>query len=440
MNDDILRNEKGLLRFLTAGSVDDGKSTLIGRLLVDTKGVYEDQYAAAQEHARRKGADGAELALLTDGLQTERDQGITIDVAYRYFATPKRKFIIADAPGHEQYTRNMVTAASTAELAVLLIDARRGVTTQSRRHAYIAHLLGIPQLFVAVNKMDMVDYGNDVFQAVVDEMETFCLSLNFEDERFFPISALRGDMIVQRGDNMPWYGGETLLEALENVPTIDNCQQPLRFPVQVVSRPQTPKLPDFRGYMGRVESGRVRRGDEIQVLPSGFRTRVSAIVGWQGELDEASLHQSVTLVLKDEIDIARGDMLAAPESGYQTGRELEAMLCWMDLQPMRIGATYLLRHTTNTVRAVVRKIEYSVDVNTLQQHTLQEHGGLDLNEIAYVRITLQQAVAFDDYRKNRATGGFILIDADTNNTVAMGMIHITTVQDKATMDPRTGER
>ncbi len=412
-----------LLRFTTAGSVDDGKSTLIGRLLYDTKSIFEDQLEAIARTSERRGG-AVDLSLLTDGLQAEREQGITIDVAYRYFATPKRKFIIADTPGHEQYTRNMVTGASTANLAIILLDARKGVLVQSRRHAYIAHLLGIPHIVVAVNKMDLVNYAQDVYQSIRAEFSAFAEKLGIKDARYIPLSALNGDNVAEQGANMPWYQGETLLGVLETVKIAQDVNlNDFRFPVQYVCRP--PGMLDFRGYMGRIESGRVRVGDEILVLPAGRRTRIKEIVTYDGNLQQAVAPQSVTLTLEDEIDISRGDMLTHPHHAPRlpaqagAGKELDAMLCWMSEEPLHPGRKYLIKHTTRTVKALLPEIVHKVDINTLERTPAQE---LKMNDIARVRVKVQKPLLCDPYRANRATGAFIVIDEHSNNTVAAGML------------------
>jgi sulfate adenylyltransferase large subunit len=405
-----------LLRFTTAGSVDDGKSTLIGRLLYDSKGVYEDQLASVRKATRNLTTDGLDLSLLTDGLRAEREQGITIDVAYRYFATAKRKFIIADTPGHEQYTRNMTTGASTANLAIILIDARYGVLPQSRRHAYIATLLCIPHLVVTVNKMDLVDYREDVFTAIREEFTSFAAQLDVRDFCFIPISALKGDNVVERSRPMSWYSGPTLLDHLETVPiSRDRNLTDMRFPVQYVIRPNL----DFRGFAGQVASGVIRRGDPVTVLPSGRASRVKSIVTWDGELEEAFAPMSVTVCLEDEIDISRGDMLAPVSNPPHSGRRFETSVVWMNEKPLEPHRPYLLKHTTQMVQARVREIRYRVDINTLGH---QRASQLLLNEIGVVSVEAQRPVFFDTYRHNRATGGFILIDPITNETVGAGMI------------------
>jgi len=405
-----------LLRFTTAGSVDDGKSTLIGRLLYDSKGVYEDQLASVRKATRNLTTDGLDLSLLTDGLRAEREQGITIDVAYRYFATPKRKFIIADTPGHEQYTRNMATGASTANLAIILIDARYGVLPQSRRHAFIATLLGIPHLAVAVNKMDLVDYREEVFNAIRDDFTAFAEQLKVRDAQFIPISALKGDNVVKAGGRTPWYTGPSLLEYLETVPIAnDRNLTDMRFPVQYVVRPNL----DFRGFAGQVASGVIRRGDAITVLPSGRTSRVKSIVTWDGELEEAFALMSVTVCLEDEIDISRGDMLVHTDDVPHSGRRFEATVVWMNEKALEPHRPYLLKHTTQMVQAKVRDIRHRVDINTLGH---QRASQLHLNEIGVVSVETQRPVFFDAYRKNRMTGGFILIDPITNDTLGAGMI------------------
>ena len=415
--------ETELLRFTTAGSVDDGKSTLIGRLLVDTKGVFEDQLDAAKGVEEKKGAKGAHLALLTDGLQAEREQGITIDVAYRYFATPKRKFIIADTPGHEQYTRNMVTGASTAHLAIILIDARKGVLTQSRRHAYISRLLGIPHIVVAINKMDLVDYSQEVYEKIRQDFSDFYAKLGFigGEVTFIPISALEGDMVVTRGEHMPWYEGQTLLEKLESAPVTGKINaEDFRFPVQYVSRPQTEELHDFRGYMGRIESGSVKVGDEITVLPSGLTSHIKEIVTFEGKLQEAYAPMSITLTLADERDISRGDMIVHTDNQPRVEKELTTMLCWMHETPLQPGKKYLIKHATTTVKAMVTGLTERIDINTLDRIAAPEE--LKMNEIGKVSLKLLKPIACDAYADNRATGGFIVIDDFTNMTVGAGMI------------------
>lgn len=414
-----------VLRFTTAGSVDDGKSTLIGRLLFDAKSIFEDQISAIAKTTKKRGTElvneaGLDLALLTDGLMAEREQGITIDVAYRYFATPKRKFIIADTPGHEQYTRNMVTGASTAQLAIVLVDARKGVLPQSRRHAIIASLLGIPHVAVAVNKMDLVDYSQEVFDNIRHHFEAFAEKLAIKHLHFVPISALYGDMVVDRSEKLNWHNGPTLLELLENVDLHCDDAPALRFPVQLVSRPQTPDLIDFRGYMGRIESGTAKVGETIRVLPSGLETKIKDIVTLEGSLGIAHAPQTVTLLLEDEIDISRGDMLVHRNEPPRVTKEFSAMLCWMDGEPLDLSRKYLIKQTTNTVRAVFQRVDYRLDIDTVERDS--SAGQFKMNDIGQVRIKVQKPIVCDVYTDNRATGSFIVIDEATNHTVAAGMI------------------
>lgn len=409
-----------LLRFITAGSVDDGKSTLIGRLLHDSKSIFEDQFSAISKTSEKRGMGAVDLSLLTDGLQAEREQGITIDVAYRYFATPKRKFIIGDTPGHEQYTRNMVTAASTANLVVILIDARKGVLVQTRRHSYLASLLGVPHVVLAVNKMDMVDYSKQRFEEIVGEYKKFAAQLGLHDVHCIPMSALNGDMVVDRGDNMDWYIGPPLLELLETIEIDHDVNTAdFRFPVQWVCRPQTDEHHDFRGFAGRIEAGEVSVGDEITVLPSGRSSKVKEIVTYDGKLQTAYAPQSVTLTLEDEIDISRGDMFVRGEAAPQVAREFRAMLCWLSEAPLEKSRKYLVKHTTRTAKCLFSSLEHRVDVNTLEQHPAET---LNMNDIAQVMLKVQQPLVFDSYVTDRATGSFIVIDEATNNTVAAGMI------------------
>ncbi|MBI2311999.1 MAG: sulfate adenylyltransferase subunit CysN [Betaproteobacteria bacterium] len=410
-----------LLRFITAGSVDDGKSTLIGRLLHDSKSIFEDQLTAVERSSRRRGLPALDLSLLTDGLQAEREQGITIDVAYRYFATPRRKFIIADTPGHEQYTRNMVTGASTANLAIILVDARRGVLTQSRRHAYLASLVGIPHLVVAVNKMDLVGYSQEVFDRIRAEFGAFAQGLDLRNVIYVPISALHGDMVVERGDNLPWYPGSPLLEILETIEIDHDINlDDFRFPVQWVCRPGTPEHHDFRGYMGRIESGSIRAGDQVTVLPSGRSTRVAEIATHDGPLGEAFAPQSVTLLLQDHIDISRGDMIVKGGDSPRFAREFAAMVCWLSEQPLDPRRKYLVKHTTRTVKAILSQPGFRVDINTLARDTGAQT--LGMNDIGELRVRVPQPLVVDRYADNRATGSFIVIDETSNNTVAAGMI------------------
>jgi len=411
-----------LLRFTTAGSVDDGKSTLIGRLLYDSKSIFEDQLEAMEESSRRRGDGNVNLALLTDGLKAEREQGITIDVAYRYFATPKRKFIIADTPGHIQYTRNMVTGASTANLAIILIDARKGVIEQTKRHSFVANLLRIQHLVVAVNKMDLVDFSENVYKQIVEDFREFVSRLdNIVEITFIPISALNGDNIVDKSTNMPWHAGPTLLYHLENVYVAgEENHVEARFPIQWVVRPMNDEWHDFRGYAGRVAGGVFKPGDAVTVLPSGFSSRIKAIHSPNGELSEAFAPQSVCLTLTDEIDISRGDMLVKANNPPQVGQDIEAMVCWFSARPMPPQAKLILRHTTQETKAVVQHVRYHVDINTL--HKIEDVDGFAMNDIG--RISLRAAVPlfYDTYSRNRQTGSFNLVDPATNETVAAGMI------------------
>ena len=416
-----------LLRFTTAGSVDDGKSTLIGRLLYDSKQIFEDQLAQVAQASERRGGSGTlDLALLTDGLRAEREQGITIDVAYRYFATARRRFIIADCPGHRQYTRNMVTGASTADVAVVLIDARNGVVEQSKRHAFVSALLGIPQMVVAINKMDLVDYSRERYAELVEEFEAFARKLRGgENPRntqtsYIPISALEGDNVVERSARMPWYDGPPLLEWLEQVEVAYDHphERPARFPVQWVIRPA--QGADYRGYSGQLASGALRVGDEVAVLPTGARTRIAAIDTYDGELDEALAPMSLTLRLEDDLDISRGEIICHPHEAPVVARDLQADVCWMADQPLRPGSRYVLKHTSHSATAVVDAIDDLVDVHTLARTA--PAGALELNDIGRVRLRTSGPVAFDSYAHNRRTGSFILIDQDSNGTVGAGMI------------------
>ena len=410
----------GLLRFLTCGSVDDGKSTLIGRLLLDTKSILADALAAVERTSRRRGLAAADLSLLTDGLSAEREQGITIDVAHRYFSTGTRKYIIADAPGHEQYTRNMVTAASTAHLALILVDARRGVLTQTRRHSYLAHLVGIPHLVVAVNKMDLVGWSEARFEEIRAAYLDFAARLEIEDVRFIPISALAGDGVVERGTNLPWYRGPTLLEILESAPAAHSERpEKLRFPVQWVCRPHTVEHHDFRGYMGRVESGVVSVGDEIVHLPSGRTTRVREIRLGEATLREAVGDQSVTLLLEDDLDVSRGDLLAHPAEAPVATKRVDATVCWLSEAPLSPARRYLVRHTTRETRAQVAEIVHRVDLVELERKPAT---GLAVNDIGRVSLRLAHPIFADSYSDNRATGAFVLVDEATNDTVGAGMI------------------
>jgi bifunctional enzyme CysN/CysC len=410
-----------LVRFATAGSVDDGKSTLIGRLLYDTKSIFEDQLEHVEETSKRRGDGYVNLALLTDGLRAEREQGITIDVAYRYFHTPRRKFIIADTPGHEQYTRNMVTGASTADLALVLVDARKGVLEQSRRHAFIASLLRIPHLVVCVNKMDLVEYDQEVFDRISSEFSGWAAKLDIQDVTFIPISALHGDNVVERSQNMSWYEGPSLLYHLEHVHVAsDRNLQDARFPVQWVTRPMSDELHDYRGYAGEVASGVFRAGDEVVVLPSGRTSRIAGIDTYDREVEEAYPPLSVTLRLEDDIDVSRGDMICRPQNRPTEAKEIDAMVCWMSERPLSPAGRYRIKHTTRTALAKVDQVIYRIDVNSL--HRDEEAGGLELNEIGKLRLRLSAPLLVDQYRRNRMTGSFILIDESTNDTVGAGMV------------------
>ncbi len=420
MNKNISCDSTDLLRFITAGSVDDGKSTLIGRLLHDSKSIFEDQLSAITRTSRKRGIGNIDLSLLTDGLQAEREQGITIDVAYRYFATPKRKFIIADTPGHEQYTRNMVTGASTADLVIILIDARKGVLTQSRRHTYLAHLMGISHVVVAINKMDLVDYSHAVFEKIQQDFSMFADQLGLKNVTYIPMSALNGDMVVERGKKLSWYKNLTLIDLLESV-SVDQDTNLLdfRFPIQLVCRPQTEEMHDFRGYMGRIESGSICVGDEVTVLPSGLSSHIKEIVTYDGFLNCANAPQSVTLTIKDHLDISRGDMLVRTGKIPRINKEFEATLCWLSEQALDLKRKYLVKHTTKIVKAVVSQPSYRIDVNTLNHEPADT---LRMNDIGRVTFRVQQPLICDDYQSNNATGSFIVIDELSNNTVAAGMI------------------
>lgn len=410
-----------LLRFTTAGSVDDGKSTLIGRLLYDSKSIFEDQLEAVEASSAKKGFDYVDLSLLTDGLKSEREQGITIDVAYRYFATPKRKFIIADTPGHIQYTRNMVTGASTANLALILIDARKGLVEQTFRHSFIASLLKIPHVIVCVNKMDLVNYDEAVYDKIVEEYKAFSSKLEISDIQFVPISALVGDNVVNRSEKMDWYQGATLIHMLETVHIESDYNHiDSRFPVQYVVRPHSKEYHDFRGYAGRVAGGIFRAGDEVLVLPSGFQSKIKEIYFGEEKLTEAFAPMSVTLTLEDEIDISRGDIIAKPNNHPQAEQDIDLMLCWMNQRPVHLNSKFFIRHTTREVKGVLKEIQYKLDINSFQR--LENMEQLGMNDIARVKIRTAQPLFFDSYRKNRFTGSVILVDEGTNETVAAGMI------------------
>jgi len=410
--------KKELLRFITCGNVDDGKSTLIGRLLHDTKMIYEDQLSAIKNDSARYGTtgDAIDLALLVDGLQAEREQGITIDVAYRYFSTDKRKFIIADTPGHEQFTRNMATGASTADLAIILIDARTGVQTQTRRHSFIASLLGIRNVIVAINKMDLVDYEQSVYRNICDDYQIFSSELNINKISYIPLSALNGDNVVTSGANMPWYQGEPLIELLENSVFDDNASESfLRFPVQYVNRPNS----DFRGYCGTVAAGVVREGDEVVVLPSKVKSSIKSIISYEGSQKEARQGQSVTLTLQDQLDVSRGDMIAPVNTPPAMSDQLRINLIWFSEQTLAIGSRFLIKQATRTVNGSVSNIEYKVNVNTLNK---EETNTLELNEVGLCHLSLEETVAYDSYEQNHTTGSLILIDKQTNATVGAGLI------------------
>ncbi|HEX6077152.1 MAG TPA: GTP-binding protein [Micromonosporaceae bacterium] len=411
-----------LLRFATAGSVDDGKSTLIGRLLYDSKAIFEDQLAAVAATSAARGDEYTNLALLTDGLRAEREQGITIDVAYRYFATPRRKFIIADTPGHIQYTRNMVTGSSTADLALILVDARKGLVEQSRRHAFLCSLLRVPHMVLCINKMDLVDWSEEVYDRIHAEFTAFATKLDAPDLSVIPISALHGDNVVIRSENMPWYDGSSLLHHLENVHIAsDRNLVDVRFPVQYVIRPQQSRGLDYRAYAGQVASGVLKPGDEVMVLPSGFTTRIAGIDLNGREVDQAYPPMAVAIRLADELDVSRGDLICRPHNQPNASQDIEAMICWMDEQrPLRPGIKYTVKHTTRSVRAMVKSLQYRLDVNTL--HRDEVAASLGLNEIGRVRLRTTAPLLCDDYRRNRSTGGFIVIDEVSNRTVGAGIV------------------
>jgi sulfate adenylyltransferase subunit 1 len=426
MQQNTTNENDSLLRFMTCGSVDDGKSTLIGRLLFDTKTILADTLTNISNTSKKRGMEAVDLSLLTDGLQAEREQGITIDVAYRYFSTGTRKYIIADAPGHEQYTRNMVTAASTANLAIILIDARKGVLTQTRRHSYLAHLVGIPHIVVAVNKMDLVDYSQEAYDKICADYMKFAQEIGLagaRDIRFIPMSALNGDMLVDRLENMPWYQGETMLEILEKAPAAHTEQsEQFRFPVQFVCRPHAsdnPELHDFRGFMGQIVTGDIAVGDAVTVLPNGYQSKVKAIQIGDEQLQSAQTEQSVTLLLEDEIDTSRGDMIVKTSEAPQVVKQIEAFVCWLAETPLSPARTYIVRHTTRESKAKIGAIQYKIDVNTLEQQSATD---LKMNDIARLTFKLAQPLMIDPYINNRATGAFIVIDESTNNTVGAGMI------------------
>jgi len=421
MSTDTKYLDMDLMRFTTAGSVDDGKSTLIGRLLYDSKAIFEDQLEAIEKSSELMGEGEVNLALLTDGLRAEREQGITIDVAYRYFATPRRKFIIADTPGHIQYTRNMVTGASTADLAIILIDARKGVIEQTCRHSFIASLLHIQHLIVCVNKMDLVDYDEEVFNEIVNNFKQFASRLEVADIKFIPISALLGDNVVDKSDKMPWYQGAPLLFTLETAYIGSDANHvDSRFPVQWVIRPQTQEHHDFRGFAGRVAGGVFKPGDEVISLPSGFTSKIKEIHTLDGPVDEAFSPMSVTITLEDEIDVSRGDMLAKPNNQPTISQDLEVMICWFSEKPLHTRQKFIIRHTTRDAKCLVKNVRYKVNINTL--HKIEVAPEIGLNDIARIQIRTTQPLFYDEYRRNRQTGSIVLIDEFTHNTVAAGMI------------------
>ena len=410
-----------LLRFTTAGSVDDGKSTLIGRLLYDSKAIFEDQMEAIERVSQKTGDGEVNLALLTDGLRAEREQGITIDVAYRYFATPKRKFIIADTPGHVQYTRNMVTGASTANAALILVDARHGVIEQTLRHAFIASLLQIPHVIICINKMDLVDYSEEVFEKIRSDFMRFSGKLDIQDIRFVPISALKGDNVVKRSDKTGWYQGPTLMYLLENIYIASDFNHiDARFPVQYVVRPQSAEFPDYRGYSGRLGSGTLRVGDKVKALPSGFSSRIKSIDFYKESLEMAYAPQSVTITLEDEIDISRGDMIVRENNVPVVSQDVDVMICWLNEKPMMARGKYAIKHTTNDARCMIKDVRYKININTLDRDKDDKQVGL--NDIARITLRTTKPLYYDSYRKNRVTGSLILIDEATNETVGAGMI------------------
>ena len=416
-----MNDKKELLRFTTAGSVDDGKSTLIGRLLYDSKSIFQDQLDSIEESSKSKGFDYVDLSLLTDGLKSEREQGITIDVAYRYFETPKRKFIIADTPGHVQYTRNMVTGASTANLAIILIDARKGMLEQTHRHSFIASLLGIPHVIVCINKMDLVDYNQDVFEKIKSDYEKFSSKLNIKDIRFIPISALVGDNVVDKSEKMPWYSGGTLLYELENVHISSDLNHiDPRFPVQMVIRPHREGYQDFRGYAGRIAGGVFKPGEKVKILPSGFTSKISKIRLLEEEIDEAYAPMSVTMTLEDDIDISRGDMIVKENNSPKCTQELDVILTWMNEKPLVKGTKLIVKHTSQEIISLINNIYYEIDINTL--HKKEDIDQLSLNSIGRVNIKLAKPIYVDQYERNRNTGSIILIDPNTHETLGAGLV------------------
>lgn len=418
---EVFTDNMELLRFTTAGSVDDGKSTLIGRLLYDSKAIFEDQLQAVERTSKQRGYDYIDLSLLTDGLKAEREQGITIDVAYRYFTTPKRKFIIADTPGHIQYTRNMVTGASTANLALILVDARKGMVEQTLRHAFIASLLQIPHLVLCVNKMDLVDYSEEVFDRIVKEFKRFSAKLEVKDIQFVPVSALHGDNIVHKSSKMNWYDGATLLYILEHTHIgADNNHIDCRFPVQYVIRPQSKKHHDYRGYAGKIAGGIFKAGDKVMILPSGFTSKIKSIDTYEGAVKEAFSPMSVTITLVDDIDISRGDMIIRENNVPVVGQDLEVMVTWLNARPLQEGQKYTIKHTTKEARCLIKSVRYKVDINSL--HRLEQDKNIGMNDVARISIRTTQPLFYDSYRKNRNTGSLIFIDETTNETVGAGMI------------------
>jgi len=412
-----------LLRFTTAGSVDDGKSTLIGRLLYDSKSIFQDQMEAIERASVKIGGGKEEvnLALLTDGLRAEREQGITIDVAYRYFATPKRKFIVADTPGHIQYTRNMVTGASTANLAIILVDARHGLIEQTCRHSFIASLLKIPHIVFCINKMDLVDYSEERFEEIKEELEAFCSKLEISDIRFIPISALKGDNVVHKSEKMDWYQGATLMYTLENIHISgDHNHVDCRFPIQFVVRPQTKEFPDYRGYAGRIAGGVFKKGDDVMLLPSGFKTKIASIDTFDGEVEQAFAPMSVTIRVEEDFDLSRGDMIVRENNHPEIGQDIDLMVCWMGDQPIIPNGKYAIKHTSRDARCIIKEIKYKVDINTL--HRIEDDKLLKTNDIGRISIRTTQPLFYDRYPRNRITGSIILIDEGTNKTVGAGMI------------------
>lgn len=410
-----------LLRFTTAGSVDDGKSTLIGRLLYDSKAIFEDQLEAVKKSSEFKGLDFVDLSLLTDGLKAEREQGITIDVAYRYFSTPRRKFIIADTPGHVQYTRNMVTGSSSANLALILVDARKGVIEQTRRHSLIASLLKINHIILCINKMDLVGYEKEIYEKIIDEYKSFASKLDVKDIHFIPISALAGDNIVNRSERMKWYEGPTLLYLLETIHIgSDNNHIDCRFPVQFVIRPQLEDHHDFRGYAGRISSGVFKPGDEVMILPSGFTSKVKTIETYEGKVEEAFAPMSVTMTLENDIDISRGDMIVRANNMPEIGQDIEIIMCWLNNRPLVPGSKYILLHTTRECKAIIKEINYKIDINTL--HRIENDKTIQMNDISRVKLRTTLPLFYDSYSRNKNTGSLILIDEGTKETVAAGLI------------------